>query len=169
MKSETLIKELKQINGATFGQLVTCTTPILTGGKSNPLQGRVTKVTTQNVQIGTDYEAAVNRQAGREANSNQGAFKSQGLPEGQTWVIPKKVIQKKSGLQMRYTIQNHKKPKVEYFLDGKPIDKSEIEHCLPKRYSSAKQKEFGNEAEIKPRDVKFENIISLKIRGKIIK
>lgn len=168
MNTKILISELRKTNGATFAQLTTETAPVLPGGKSNPYQGRITKKTIQNVQIGTDYEAAVNRKAGKEGNENQGSFKSAGLREGHTWVIPRKLIDKKGSLQLRYTKQNHMSAEVEWFLDGKPVDVSDIKDYLPKPRASRKQKEFGNSEEVRPRDVKLENIRQISINGKVL-
>ena len=63
---------MKDVNGSTFISLVTETSVKLTGGKKNPLQGRVTKLTTgSNVMVFQNkttnaYENMVNRRLEKE-------------------------------------------------------------------------------------------------------
>lgn len=69
---------LQQISGCTFASMDTRTVPVLQGGMSNPMQGRIEK-TTMGTRVmlftnkgGSAYEAMVRRrleQAGKDPNS----------------------------------------------------------------------------------------------------
>lgn len=67
-----IAKILSEVNGATFIGLTTETDVKLTGGKKNPLQGRVKKITVgSNVMVfqnknGSSYEAMVQRRLEKE-------------------------------------------------------------------------------------------------------
>lgn len=159
---------IKNVKGTTFARLVTVTVPTLTGGKKNPMQGRVKKHVRQNVQIGANYQNGVNRQLDREGKEGAGEFKAQPLSWG-SWLVPNKIKEhtNKAGeykLYLRYTCQPNQKPAVIYTLDGKVIHKSKV-IGLKAPLPAATQVEAGVEREVVPRDVCFENIRSAKIQG----
>lgn len=161
-----LAETIKNVKGTTFAELVTVTTPVLDGGKGNPMQGRVRTHTVQNVQIGANYQNGVNRQLGREGHEDAGTFVPQPLAWG-TWLVTNKIKQhtNKAGeykLYLRYTVQPHMKPEVTYTFDGAPIEKGDIQGL---RKSRKPHTQVEVERDIKPRDVAFENIRSIKIDG----
>lgn len=67
MQISQVLNAVANVNGASFVSISTVTTPKLTGGKSNPHQGRVQKVmTSANVMVfqnknSNGYENMVNR------------------------------------------------------------------------------------------------------------
>jgi hypothetical protein len=77
MKPQILERLLADVNGATFISIDTVTPVTLTGGKKNPLQGRVTKQTVgSSVMVFSNqkingYEAMVNR---RLTSEGKGSF-----------------------------------------------------------------------------------------------
>lgn len=61
-----LCKVIAECKGARAASIIAHTKQDLTGGKSNPFYGRVTKIAHVNGMINWLYENAVNRQRGRE-------------------------------------------------------------------------------------------------------
>lgn len=94
--------------------------PKLKGGKSNPQQGRVVKVSTATVTL-TDPGAYAKRMV------SEGEFDSADEIQGRKWGIRRGascIIDHKGAVYVEALIDD--KPEVDYFLDGRKVDKSEI-------------------------------------------
>lgn len=160
-----LVETIKSIKGTTFATLETSTEPKMrkTG---NPYFGRVRKISKGlNVQIGSVYEKAVNRQAEREGNESAGEFKAEKLAYG-SWLVPHKLIEHKGEIQIRVTCNPRMKPKsVSYEIDGVEIPVEEIKPFMPESKKSARQESFGVEREVVPRNFKLESITAITVNG----
>lgn len=125
MKLSTLFSA---VNGNTFVGIDTKTVPTLSGGKSNPMQGRVTKVMTgASVMVfqnknSNGYENMVKRRLEKEGK-NPESF-SLGKRTWGTRVEGTPVVEHKG--QEYLEVIFLKSGEVSYELDGKPVDKSAI-------------------------------------------
>ena len=147
------------IKGATFMSLRLRTEPKMRK-TNNPYFGRVEKVSQTNVTVGAIYQNSVNRQSEREGNEKAGDFEAMSLPWGQ-WLVPNKLITHKGKLYLRAQVNAHMVPDVTYEIDGKEATSeqlAELETFIQTRKPSARQKEQGNEKEVKPFTVAIENI-----------
>ena len=133
MKKKTLREIFATVNGSSFVGLDTESKVTLKGGKKNPQQGRITKRTTgSSVMVFTNqeqsgYENMVQRrliEEGKDPTSfsvgpRVWGKRVQGLPI---------VEHEKDGVSKDYLEVIFLKPgKSEYFQDGQPIDKKDIE------------------------------------------
>jgi len=124
---------LSTVNGASFISLDTVTDVKLTGGRKNPMQGRVTKrVTGSSVMVFTNknsngYANMVERrlmQEGKDPQSFQLGQRQWGTRiENEPFVRHEKDGQLKFYLEVIFL----KAGKTEYLLDGEPIAKDAIE------------------------------------------
>jgi hypothetical protein len=166
MKNATYTNTLKSlmssVNGATFISLDIVTPVKLTGGKKNPLQGRVTKKTTgsnvmvfQNKKGGNSYQNMINRRLEKEGKiptfevgPRAWGTRIEGTPfishNDQTYL---EVIFLHSG-------------KSEYLVDGKEFD-GEIEGLPVKTESEESQEGLSNKVII--RAVNCDNIQAVTI------
>ena len=128
MKYATLVNAVANINGASFVGLDTHTDVTLTGGKSNPMQGRVTKrmigatvMSFQNKNFSA-YEAMVKRRLAVEGKAPED-FK---LGE-RAWGVrlPNMPIVEHKG-EYYLEVIFMKPGAVSYELDGLPINKVDI-------------------------------------------
>lgn len=118
----------KHIKGATFISIDTLTTVTLTGGKSNPQQGRITKkmegancMLFQNKHL-NGYEQMIRRrleQEGKNPDSFQLGERAWGTRIPNTPFVEHKG---KEYLEVIFL----RPGKVSYFLDGQPIDKHDV-------------------------------------------
>lgn len=122
MKPQILERLLVDVNGSTFISIDTLTPVTLTGGKKNPLQGRVTKQTTgssvmvfQNKKV-NGYEAMVNRRLTKEG---KGEF----VVGPRQWGtrVPNAPFVTHNG-QSYLEVIFLKPGKVQYLVDGLPFD-----------------------------------------------
>lgn len=160
----TLIEQLMQgVNGGTFLSICTETPVKLKGGKSNPFQGRVTKVVNgSNVMVfqnknTNSYENMVRRRLEKEGKNpdsfqlspRQWGVRDEGLPfvrhNGKLYL---EVIFLKAG-------------EVEYRLDGAKVDPSTIEGLDLEPKAEGEQGGLDNKVIIRTYDVS--NIKSITI------
>ena len=160
--TQTLRNLLENVNGSTFISLDTITPVKLTGGKSNPLQGRVTKkVTGSNVMVfqnkkgSNSYSNMVNRRLEKEGK----------IPTFEvgprTWGtrIPETpFIQHEENLYLEVIFLNSGKS--EYLVDGKEYS-DEIEGLPVKKVSEESQDGLSNKVVI--RTIKVDNIQAVTI------
>lgn len=131
--------------------------------KNNPFRGRVQKFTITPMQVGYDYEKAVNNRLAREGK--EPTFSADKLPWG-VWVegLYNKVISHKDMLYLRTYCVRNAKPRTFYLLDGHLVDANEmanIAQYLKPSTTSTKQSDAGlsEEFHVKPRDYKFSSIV----------
>ena len=132
MKSD-IFQVFANVNGGSFISLDTSTSPVLTGGKKNPMQGRITKIMQgasvmvfQNKKSNA-YENMVKRrleQEGKEPMNFELSPRTWGHRIPDTPVIE----HEKDGVVKHYLEVIFLKPgNVKYLLDGKKINKADIE------------------------------------------
>lgn len=157
---------LATLKGTTIAHMTMRTPVKLTGGKKNPQQGRVEKVTTTPVLIFNDanvsvYENKVNRQRIKEGK--QADFKA-GAPSWKYEPVAPGVVSytSKAGVTENYLkVIKMGKQRTHYLLDGKPVAKESIEGFPPYR-APANQ---GVENTVDFRVVKLQNIVRLSVKG----
>lgn len=135
--------------------------------RNNPYRGRVKKFTITPMQVGYDYETAVNnrlRKEGKEAN-----FVADKLPWGE-WLtgMRNKVIAHKDMLYLRTYCVRNARPRTYYLVDGHIAsveEYKEFSQWLKPASTSDKQSAHGLEEEfqVKPRDYKFSSIVAITI------
>lgn len=122
MKPKILERLLADVNGATFISIDTVTPVKLTGGKANPLQGRVTKqVNGSSVMVFSNqktngYEAMVNR---RLVAEGKGSFEVGPRQWGTR--VPNKPFVEHNG-QSYLEVIFLKPGDTQYLVDGQPFD-----------------------------------------------
>lgn len=134
---QQMIALFAEIKGCSFVGMDTDTIPKLTGGKGNEQQGRVHKISTF-VAFGGEnvsYENMVNKKAVTEFKDMIGEkpvdvkpFQAEAMWKGMGEKVSGAVIRHK-GTDAKYVylfMPSNGKPKVEYTLDGNPINKSDI-------------------------------------------
>lgn len=132
MKHTQLVAAFQNVNGGSFVGIDTLTEVPLTGGRKNPMQGRVTKrMTGAQVMVfqnknGSAYEAMVQRRLVAEGKDPDSFDLSERLWGTRVPNMPI-VEHNKAGVTYYYLEVIFLKPgAVEYRLDGAPIAKSEI-------------------------------------------
>jgi len=160
-KLETI---LSTVNGATFISMDTCTTPILTGGKKNPMQGRIRKHNTgANIMVfqnknSNGYSNMVKRRLEKEGKDPVSFNLS---PRKWGTRIPNLPIVEHKGAQYLEVIYL-KSGRTAYTLDGQPIDKDSIEGLKDK----PKPLQGGLTDSVTVRTFKVGSITRLKVGGK---
>lgn len=155
------IIENSEINGTTFISIDTETVVPLTGGKKNPMQGRVTKrVTGSNVMVFTNknsngYENMVNRRLVQEGKDPE-SFELQPRKWG-TRIPNSPIIEHKDALYLEVIFL--KAGVVQYYLDGSEIRISDIEGLASKQESE----QGGLDNKVIIRTFAFESIKKIRI------
>ena len=130
--------------------------------------GTVTKLVETQMQVGYDYEKAVNRRlkaAGKPAN-----FSAKNLPWG-SWLVANKVITHKGKNYARLYEFANAPIKVTYFCDGVPATAKETADIIAYKASKAKGSNtqaaagLSEDEQVKPKCVEFGNIVWLKVAG----
>ena len=156
--------------GASFINFDAITVPVLTGGKSNPMQGRVTKVTR-----GVNALIASNSNTNTYQNMVNNALEKSGIagtfePHERKWGerIKGTALVSHKGKEYLEAIVT-KGGTVEYFLDGAPIDRENIvglkESAAPKSQTSCG---LSEEKAIVVRDYDLANITRLATFGEVV-
>lgn len=164
MKYATLITAVSSINGASFVGIDTHVDVKLTGGKKNPMQGRVTKemsgasvmaFTNQNMNA---YKAMVERRLDKE-----GKDPADFVLKERAWgvrVPNMPIVEHKGAYYLEVIAINS--GKVTYYLDGLPIKKEDV-IGLPEKKEGG---QGGLEDKVIIRDFKAESITALRVNGK---
>ena len=160
-KLETI---LSTVNGATFISMDTTTTPTLTGGKSNPMQGRVRKHNTgANIMVFQNknshgYDNMVKRRLEKEGK-NPELFKLSPRKWGKR--VPNLPIVEHKGAQYLEVIFLAAGRTI-YTLDGQPIDRDSIEGL---KDSQPEGSQGGLHDKVIIRTFKLDSIDRLKVGG----
>ena len=129
VKKEELMAALKKLNGCSIGSIDTLTEVELTGGKANPQKGRITKrMIGGNVMFfcniaSNAYQNMVKRRLEQEGK-NPETFTLSARKWGERVPTTPFVMHKGEIYLEAIFIKSPKK--VEYFLDGQPIEKENI-------------------------------------------
>lgn len=164
MKLAEIKHLIERIQGNTFVSLDCITEPKLSGGKSNPHQGRVAKRTVGlrvqlfNNQTKNAYEAMVNRR--RKAEGNQEPFKVAPLQWGRH-VPGTPYIENKGQLYIQCIC--HSSGESTYLLDGVETPKEMIQG-LPVEQGSGRQ-ELSDEKKVIVRTFKLDSIRAARLFG----
>lgn len=165
------VKEiLSSFDGATFASLDTETNVPLKGGKKNPFQGRVTKVTTNNQVIlftnqnSSGYENMVKRRLEAEGK-DPSTFMSGPLPWGKR--IPNTPFIEHNGKYYLQAIFNHAGVS-EYFVDGEPAVVEEIEGMPEAKETGESKQGLSKENQVIVRTFALESIKAIRVLGQNI-
>lgn len=166
MTSAQFVQFLANLKGCQFVNVMALTDADMYL-KGNPYRGRVQKFSITPMQVGYDYEKAVNNRLAREGK--EANFTADKLPWG-SWVegMRNKVITHKDMLYMRTYCVRNAKPRTYFLLDGHLASVEEYKQFAPflkLSSTSAKQSEAGlaEEFQVKPRDYKFSSLVAVTI------
>jgi hypothetical protein len=124
----------------------------------NPYHGKVMKHCTMNGLIGFDYENAINNQDKREG----GAGEREAKPRKWGVLTPDRLfVTHKDSYYLQMKVQSASDPV--YFMDGKEISVDILKPFMPVKKISSSQE--GLEKEVIVRDVKLENVKSIRFNG----
>lgn len=155
-----IVEIFSNIQGTDFVGIDTETEVKLTGGKKNPMQGRVTKVTKgSNVMVfqnGGGYGAMVQRRLEQEGK-DPASFELSERRWG-TRVQGGPFVEHKGSLYLEVIFL--KAGEVSYLLDGQPIAKEDIEG-LPASRGEAEQGGLENKVVI--RTFKVDSIVAMRV------
>ena len=160
---------LQNVTGSSFMGITAETVETLKGGKSNPLQGRVTKrLEGGNVIIFTNthsngYENMVKRRLLQEGLPAEN-FTLGKRPWGERVKDAPFVFH--NGQMYLEVIFNRKPTKITYFVDGKPTPKSEIEGL---KVEKTEGEQGGIEDKVIIRTYKTDSVKAIRIDGKEFK
>lgn len=129
--------------------------------RGNPYHDRVIKKTISNVFINYKYENAVNNRLEKEGK--EADFVAQPRVWG-TRVEGTPLVEHKGEFYVSLGYLTKNTPKVDYTMDGAPIEKAVFEQYLPQKGESSTQ---GLDRPVVVRDVKVENVYELKVGGKV--
>lgn len=165
---EKLNEIVSSVKGTTFAGLTTRTSVKLLGGKKNPMQGRVEKLTeNSNVIIYSNSEKSGYGEMVKRRMLKEGKDPSEFKMKPRVWGVRvgnSPFIEHKDKYYFECIFVNP--GKVTYFLDGEVIEKDEIEG-LPKPKEKDEVKEDtsqgGIEDKVILRTFSLDSIVSIKI------
>lgn len=158
-----IISNIKGCQIATIEQQTIVKIP-----KKYGIKGQVEKYFNGQVQLNYNYENAVNNRLGKQGDER--SFNAEPLKWGE-WEIANKVITHKGERYLRYySFNGTNKSIVQYYVDGRKATEEETaiikEYVATSKKPSATQSAEGLiENQVKPRVVKFSNILSLNVNG----
>ena len=155
-----LLNVLNQIEKPTFVHIV-METPVRMNKIGNPYYGLITKKTSGNYLIGTDYEQRVNNNSEKEGMERTFVVEP---PKGKRHISKCVLVDTKTEsvhyLMMERFDEIH--PQVEYYQGNDPIEKVLFESYMTKVYESTKQEQDRKVTPITP---KLDNIRQISIEG----
>ncbi len=162
---------LMNLKTGTFVSLVS-NTDVKMKKTGNPFaDDYVTKHSVRNVQFGLSYEKIVNDRL--EQKGKTPIFESNALSWGKWYNnIPNKIISHNGALYARFYNINNNAIEI-YFKNGKPVTDDELKIIKTFERTSGKSKTQDasglTEHQVRPFNVKFNNIESIKVNGQIYK
>jgi hypothetical protein len=172
MKYEEMRKLIETVKGSTFAGITTKTSVKLLGGKKNPMQNRVEKLTeNSNVMIFSNctksgYEEMVKRRMIQE-NKDSSDF----IVSNRAWgtrIGNSPFIEHNGKMYLECVFMKSGKSK--YLLDGIEINRDDIEGMPVKKEPTEAyiNSQGGIEDKVIIRTFSIDSIVSMKMRGKII-
>ncbi len=157
-----LLNVLMNVTGTPFVHIV-METPVRMNKTNNPYYGRVTKRTTGNFYLGSEYEKRVNNNRKKEGLEPDFVTEK---PKGKRHISPCVLIDDKTGtvhyVHMEW-FEETPPQKIDFILDGNdPIEKQLFEDYMVKSYKPVKQ---GLERTVNVITPKLSNIRVLHIDG----
>jgi hypothetical protein len=157
-----IINTLSRLNGAAIGSMNTVTEVKLTGGKKNPMQGRVTKKSKRaNVMFFTNGKSNAYRDMVKRRLENEGKDADAFELHSRTWgerVADTPFVEHKGQLYLECIYLRPPK-KVTYYLDGQEIEKDAIQGLPVKNEGE----QGGLENKVIIRDFKLESIRKIRM------
>lgn len=166
---DKLQEALSNVQGSTFVGLDTETVVKLKGGKKNEMQGRVTKrMVGANTMLFTNsntngYQNMVKKRLESEGKDPE-SFELKPRAWG-TRIANTPFVEHKGTHYLETIFLNS--GETEYFLDGKPIEKDEIEG-LPAERSTNAEAQGGLDNQVTLRTFKVDSITSIRVNGETI-
>ena len=169
MDSKTLFAAVANVSGASFVGMDTVTVPVLTGGKRNVMQGRVTKKMTgasvmcfQNKNV-NGYAAMVARRL--ESEGKDAASFTLGERAWGTRIENMPIVEHTKAGETKYYFEVIflKPGAVSYFLDSNPIAKGDIIGLGDK----VEGEQGGLDNKVIIRSFSADSITQLRIDGKV--
>lgn len=158
---------LNQVNGTTFVSIDTLTKPTLKGGKSNPMQGRITKrmlgasvMVFQN-KNSNGYENMVKRRLAAEGKDPETFTLGARAWGNRLENVP--VVEHMGNYYLEVIFL--KPGKVDYFLDGNPIASTEIQGLDLNKENADSQ--GGLENKVVVRTFAFASLLELRINKQV--
>lgn len=131
--------------------------------------GNVTKLVKCQAQIGYNYENAVNNRIAKQGG--EATFEAERLPWGE-WEIPNKVITHKGERYLRYYYTANGAIETIWFVNGRIASSEEYAKIMA--YLASKDKTSHRQTleglvdnQVRPRTVKFANILTLAVGGEV--
>ena len=157
---------LADLKGCVMLNLTTLTDAKL-NKRGNPLANCIVrKLQTKVCQFGYSYENAVNNRL--EKQGDERTFVAESLPYG-TWEIPNKFIAHNGTTYVRFYLLKGAEPTTIYMVNGAIANKAQMEiirQFEPKHAPSNTQSAEGlNVNQVKPFNVRIDNIVSLSVNG----
>jgi len=168
---ETLNEVISKVKGTTFAGITTRTQVKLTGGKKNPMQGRVEKLTEDsNIVVYSNAEVSGYGAMVKRRMLKEGKDPEEFVMKPRAWgtrVGKSPFIEHNGKYYLECIFRSA--GKTTYLLDGKPIDKEEIEGLPePKEKTEAQEKSQGGiEDKIILRTFALESIVSVKLKNEV--
>jgi len=166
---KNLISLVEGVKGCKFADI----TYFADGGIPQKVLGKgviVSKIVRTNCQLNYSYEKAVNNRL--EKQGDERVFVAQSLPWGE-WLVPNKIITHNGTLYLRYYDVANAETKSLWFVNGRPATAEEfakiLEYLREKKAKSENKTQTAVglvENQVKPKVVKFENIMRLVVNGK---
>lgn len=167
---DALKEKVESIKGTTFAGLNTVTSVKLKGGKKNPQQGRITKKTVgANIILFSNTQDSGYVSMVRNRMIAEGKDPDTFVPKERAWgkrIDSTPFIEHNGNYYLECFFVSSGKST--YFLDGNPIDKSDIEGLDdPKEEPTDKYKESqgGVENKVVIRTFSLSSIESIKLKG----
>lgn len=168
MSKATLLAALAEVSGGTFLGLDTTTVPVLIGGKKNAMQGRIKKIVT-----GSSVMTFSNQNSNGYSNMVARRLEAEGKDPESFTLHPRKwgvrvpnmpVVEHKEKQYLEVIFL--KAGAVAYTLDGKPIDKADIEGLKASRVEG---EQGGLDDKVIIRDYNFDSLNTVRINGDVIR
>ena len=160
---------MKILDESKGSKIATLTYLSSISGTKKLVGGNATKRVHTQVMLGWGYENSVNNRL--QAQGDERTFVAEKLPYGE-WVkgMENKVIMHKGEFYMRAYKMNNAKYVVEYFVNGIPATAAQVslikaKEAAAKKPSNTQASEGLVENQVRPFNVKFENILELKVSG----
>jgi len=156
-----MVEVLKTVDNGTFINVVTLT-DVRMNKTNNPFYGKVKKLSSTNYLTGVNYEKRVRSNMEKEG-LNPDTFQVE-KPSGKNHVSPCVLVDDKTGTTFYLMVErfDEVQPKVEFLMDGNPIEKQLFQDYMVKVSESKKQEQERKVMVITP---KIENIVSFTLNG----
>lgn len=170
---EQVLAVVESVKGVSMASIDTCTEVKLTGGKKNPMLGRVFKVSKgipvmvcrSSADGSVAYQNKVNRHLAKEGK--EADFESAGLASWLEVVSFPLIQHKTNGTQYLQLIYTGTSQDTVYMLDGQPIAKADI-IGFPATKTEGHQGGLSDEGKVYVRTPKLDSILEMRVKGEVL-